>query len=151
MLTLPGKMINLVATRLVVTVLILFSISTPLYAQQSLMYFILDGSGSMWGRIDGKMKIQIAKEVMTELILGMPDHFPAALMSYGLRKKADCSDIQELIPIGALDKTNTIHIIKNITPKGKTPISDSLIQAATEVKNSPYKTSIVLISDGIET
>ena len=29
--------------------------------------FILDGSGSMWGQVEGKNKIVIAKEVMTGL------------------------------------------------------------------------------------
>ena len=28
------------------------------------LYFILDGSGSMWGRVEGRTKIAIAKEVL---------------------------------------------------------------------------------------
>lgn len=34
--------------------------------------FILDASGSMAGRIDGKPKMDVAKEVMTNLIDGLP-------------------------------------------------------------------------------
>ena len=30
--------------------------------------FILDASGSMWGQVEGKAKIVIAKEVLTDLI-----------------------------------------------------------------------------------
>jgi len=32
------------------------------------LYYILDGSGSMWGRVDGQIKIVAAKKVMSGLI-----------------------------------------------------------------------------------
>ena len=46
------------------------------HAEQQMLYYILDGSGSMWGRSEGKMKIQIAKDVMSELITDMPAGLP---------------------------------------------------------------------------
>ncbi|MFH2045215.1 MAG: hypothetical protein ABIK92_08705 [Pseudomonadota bacterium] len=39
------------------------------------MILKLDASGSMWGQIDGKAKIVIAKEVLNDLIDTMPQDF----------------------------------------------------------------------------
>ena len=37
------------------------------------MVFILDASGSMWGQVEGRAKMAIAKEVMADLIKDLPD------------------------------------------------------------------------------
>ena len=126
----------------------------PAYAvcsEKSLIFYILDGSGSMWGRVDGKLKIQAAKEVMTTLLNENPDDVQCGIMVYGHRKKGDCSDIEMIVPIGTLNKEAAIARIKGITPKGKTPISDSIAMAIDRIKATEYASTIVLISDGIET
>ena len=56
--------------------------------------FILDASGSMWGKLDGKEKIVIAREVMEELINGLPEGVHVGLEVYGHRRKGDCEDIE---------------------------------------------------------
>ena len=54
--------------------------------------FILDASGSMWGQIDGKPKITIAKEVMGKLVPELPRNARIGLIAYGHRRKSDCND-----------------------------------------------------------
>jgi len=120
-------------------------------AEKSLIFYILDGSGSMWGRVEGKLKIQATKEVMTTLLNETPDDVQCGIMVYGHRKKGDCSDIEMIIPIGTLNKESAIAKINRITPKGKTPISDSIAMAVDKIKGSEYSSTIVLVSDGIET
>lgn len=115
------------------------------------LYYILDGSGSMWGRVDGEMKIQIAKDVMGKLIAGTPEELHAAVSVYGHRRKADCSDIEEIIALGPLDKNSATSAVNRITPRGKTPISESIKRAAERVKEREENTTLVLVSDGIET
>ena len=61
---------------------------------------ILDGSGSMWGQIDGKTKIAIARKVVKNLVGDMAQDQPIGLVAYGHRQKKDCEDIEELIPPG---------------------------------------------------
>jgi hypothetical protein len=117
----------------------------------TLLYYILDGSGSMWGRVDGKMKIQIAKDIMSKLIQDTPADIYVGLMVYGHRRVGDCSDIEEIINIGSLDKTAAISTINNITPRGKTPLTDSIAAAIDRLKDKKYAATIVLVSDGIET
>src|SRR5436305_15018260 len=62
--------------------------------------FILDGSGSMWERIDGQPKIATAKKVLGQVLQDLPADAEMGLMSYGLNRKGDCTDIDLLSPIG---------------------------------------------------
>ncbi|MDZ7698851.1 MAG: VWA domain-containing protein [Deltaproteobacteria bacterium] len=132
-------------------VLIVFIPFYAFSAEKSLIFYILDGSGSMWGRVDGKIKIQVARDVMISLIKETPQGIECGVMVYGHRKKGDCSDIEMLVPIGPLDREAAISKINGITPKGKTPISDSISMAVENLKGIEAASTIVLISDGIET
>ncbi|MEA2038682.1 MAG: VWA domain-containing protein [Thermodesulfobacteriota bacterium] len=137
-----------------ISIAIAFLIMIPgsaVCAEKSLIFYILDGSGSMWGRVDGKLKIQAAKEVMATLLNETPDDVLCGIMVYGHRKKGNCSDIEMIVPIGTLNKEAAIARINRISPKGKTPISDSIAMAINKIKESEYSSTIVLVSDGIET
>lgn len=111
---------------------------------------ILDASGSMWGQIEGKNKITIAKSVISQLLDDLPENRRLGLMAYGHNKKGDCSDIEMLAKIGA-GRATMKTAIKNINPKGKTPISAAVKQAAELLKYTENKATVILISDGIET
>jgi len=131
--------------------LLLFIPVATIGAEKSLIFYILDGSGSMWGRVDGKIKIQVAKEVMTTLLKETPDGINCGIMVYGHRKKGDCEDIEMIVPIGSIQKETAIEKINRISPKGKTPISASISMAVDKVKGNEAASTIVLVSDGIET
>jgi Ca-activated chloride channel homolog len=130
--------------------LILFPPSV-LLAQQSNLTLILDASGSMWGKIDGKTKIGIAKEVMEELINGLPDTMEVGLVAYGHRRKGDCKDVEELVKLSRLDKKALINKIRAIQPKGKTPMALALKQTVSQLKDQKGDVIVVLVSDGKET
>ncbi len=111
---------------------------------------ILDASGSMWGQIEGKAKIEIARGVLSELLDEMPASTRLGLMAYGHTKKGDCSDIALLSEIGA-SRAAIKKAVQGISPKGKTPISASVKMAAEKLKYTQSKATVILISDGIET
>ena len=113
--------------------------------------FILDGSGSMWGRIENKPKISIAKEAMINLIQELPEGMEAGLQVYGHRSKGDCDDIELLSPVGQSDRATLIEQIQSIKPRGKTPITQSFVLAGEQLREAEEETSVVLISDGKET
>ncbi|MCD4744654.1 MAG: VWA domain-containing protein, partial [Desulfobacteraceae bacterium] len=115
------------------------------------LMFILDASGSMWGQVEGRAKIEIAKEVLTDLIKGLPDDAVAGLVAYGHRRKGDCNDVEELIALGPLNKQAMIAQVQKLNPKGKTPISRSVRLTAEKIKHLEDETTIILISDGKET
>ncbi|RMG45511.1 MAG: VWA domain-containing protein [Candidatus Dadabacteria bacterium] len=136
----------------VFTFLFCLAFSSLLYAEgNKTLYYILDGSGSMWGRAGGRTKIEAAKEVLNKLISEMPDNLLSGLTVYGHRRKGDCSDIEEVIPLGKIDRAAAKDKINSIKPKGMTPISDSIEFAVERVKGNEAGTTIVLVSDGIET
>jgi len=111
---------------------------------------IFDASGSMWGQVDGKAKISIAKEALQDVLKKWNPEVELGLTVYGHRTKGDCADIETVVPVGKIDKKNILNIVKNIQPKGKTPISTSLEKVAKEMKFFEEKATIILISDGKE-
>ncbi len=123
--------------------------SSPDYAGNIVL--ILDASGSMWGQVDGKAKIEIAKEVLSDLIETLPENSVAGLVAYGHRRKVDCDDVEEIIAPKRLDKNELITAIKKLSPKGKTPISRSVRLTAERIRNMEDTTTIILVSDGRET
>jgi Ca-activated chloride channel family protein len=70
----------------------------------------------MWGQIEGKAKIDIAKEVLTGLIKDLPAGVDVGLVVYGHRSKGDCNDVEELAPLGAPDKAALIEKVNAISP-----------------------------------
>ncbi|MEP5729552.1 MAG: VWA domain-containing protein [Sulfitobacter sp.] len=128
-------------------------LTTSLTAAPSDIMFVLDGSGSMWGQIGGIAKIQTAKETMQKLLEDVPAEARLGLMTYGTQSKASCSDVSVLNAIGApRDEIKTS--LNDLTPLGKTPIGNSLLQALSlleKAEPSDAQKSLVLVSDGIET
>ncbi|MBF0203964.1 MAG: VWA domain-containing protein [Desulfamplus sp.] len=113
--------------------------------------FILDASGSMWGKAGDKTKIEAAKAVMVEVVPALAPEVKVGLVVYGHRRKGDCKDIEVLIHAGSDDRTGLVQKVKTLQPKGKTPITDAISTVVEQLKTKENETSVVLISDGIET
>lgn len=115
------------------------------------MVFILDASGSMWGKAAGVTKIETAKQVLSKVLGEVPDSCNVGLVAFGHRTKADCRDIEVLVPpqVGAAGAA--IDLLAKINPKGKTPIAATLALMGEQLKGREQETSLVLVSDGIET
>ncbi len=112
--------------------------------------FILDASGSMWGQINGKAKITIAKEVMAKLVPELADNNRIGLIAYGHRRKGDCNDVETLVPLAANNKPAVLKAVQSLNAKGKTPLTRSLKQALKIVQREKQSATIILVSDGIE-
>ncbi len=85
---------------------IIFSILSPLaYGQiagePARVIIVFDASGSMAGDIDGRDKIDIAKEVISGIVPGIASEVELGLIAYGHRRKGDCDDIELLVPPAA--------------------------------------------------
>ena len=112
---------------------------------------ILDGSGSMWAQIDGKARIEIARETLNKVLAGVPGELELGFMSYGHREKGSCDDIELLVPPAAGTGAAISGAAAGITPKGKTPISAAVQLAAEDLKYTEDKATVILITDGLET
>ncbi len=112
---------------------------------------ILDGSGSMWGSAGSQTKIKAAKEVLHQLIPSLPTEVKLGLTVYGHRQKGSCDDIEIMMPAGSDDRSLLLGKVDGISPKGKTPIADSIKMVVDELKTKENETTIILVSDGEET
>jgi hypothetical protein len=116
------------------------------------VYFILDASGSMWGQLNGRPKIEIAKDVLMDRIPSFGKHNArVGLIVYGHRHKGDCDDIETLVELGPVNEAKLLQTIEGIMPKGKTPIAGAIRNATEQLKVVEGQARIVLISDGEET
>ncbi|MDY7095883.1 MAG: VWA domain-containing protein, partial [Acidobacteriota bacterium] len=139
--------------------MVLAVVSSPVQAQEQAgdsaaeprLVLILDASGSMWGQVDGENKIVIARRALGDLLQNLPDEAQVSLLAYGHRREGDCQDVELIQPLGPLDREALSAQIEALNPKGKTPITRALEQAFEVAGESRGKTTVVLVSDGLET
>lgn len=130
--------------------LVLALLAAPLMAQDRSI-IVLDASGSMWGQIDGRAKLEIAREALGAVLSEMPPEAELGLMAYGHREKGACTDIELVVPPGpgtAQAITDAAQAMKFL---GKTPLTEAVRQAASTLKSTESKATVILITDGIET
>ncbi|WP_412504898.1 vWA domain-containing protein [Roseovarius sp. SYSU LYC5161] len=108
---------------------------------------VLDGSGSMWGQIEGTAKIEIARGAIGRMLADWPDDRGFGLMAYGHRREGDCEDIETLLSLGPLDRESLEAALDGVTPRGKTPVGASVRTAAGAVGSNG---SAVVVTDGLE-
>ena len=112
---------------------------------------ILDASGSMWAQIEGKPRIEIARETLKQVLEGVPADLELGFMAYGHRSKGDCKDIEMLVDPAPGTAAAISAAADTLSPKGKTPLSAAVRMAADELKFTEDKATVILITDGIET
>jgi hypothetical protein len=124
-------------------------------AAQRRVEIILDMSNSMWGRVDGRPRVELAREALTTALADFPPTVPVGLRAYGHRiavddKAAGCEDTERLIPPAAGTAAQILAAARELTPRGHTPIARSLLETADDLRREGGAATIVLISDGIE-
>jgi Ca-activated chloride channel family protein len=110
---------------------------------------VLDASGSMWGKVDGKSKVEIARAVMHDMLGKIPAERRLGLVAYGHRREGDCNDIEEVVPVGT-DRQAIGRKVDALAFKGKTPLSAAVRFAAEKLKYKEGKATVILVSDGAE-
>lgn len=112
---------------------------------------VMDGSGSMWGQIDGVPKLEIARDTVTDVLKGLPASREIGLIAYGHRTRGDCSDIEILVPPAAGTSAAISEAVNSMRFQGRTPLSDAVRRAAEELRYTENPATVVLVTDGIET
>ncbi len=111
---------------------------------------VLDVSNSMWGQIDGTSKIEIAREVIGDLMRDLDPATRVGLVAYGHRRKSDCRDIELVLPVAPLDAGNFSAAVNSLTPRGRTPLTEAVREAAEVLNYRDSAGRIILVSDGLE-
>ncbi|TIR37774.1 MAG: VWA domain-containing protein [Mesorhizobium sp.] len=131
--------------RSVAAAILLLSMTTFGFAANKVI-IILDASGSMWAQIDGKPKLEIARESLRTVLQSVPGDDEIGFMAYGHRQKGSCADIELIVPPQA--GSAAADSMKFL---GKTPLTAAVKQAAEALKYTEDKATVVLITDGLET
>ena len=122
----------------------------PAPEEASNTILVLDYSNSMWGQIDGVPKIEIARDIIERNLAEWTQSTRLGLVAYGHRRKSDCDDI-ELIAAPAEQTTDAmLAFLAEEAPRGRTPLSSALEQAASHAHEEGLSASLVLLTDGIE-
>lgn len=130
---------------------LLLSASAAAASGRPATVLVLDASGSMWGRIGERTKIEIAREAVSTMLERWDGDTDVGLIAYGHRRKGDCADIELLQPPGPLDAGTLRARIEALQPKGMTPIGESVRRAADALRSTERKATVILVSDGEET
>lgn len=112
---------------------------------------VLDGSGSMWGQIDGRAKLEIAREALASVLSALDPATEIGLMAYGHREKGACGDIELVVPPGPGTAQAITEAANRMKFLGKTPLTEAVRRAALELRSTEAKATVILITDGIET
>jgi Ca-activated chloride channel homolog len=133
-------------------VALLFSsvFSVAALAEGQHVILVLDASGSMRAKINGVSKMDIAKDVVGKVIAHWKPEDDLGLVVYGHREKDSCTDIETVMPPRPLNSGAYMSPIKGLVPKGKTPMTQAVRQAAEALKYKEHKGTVILVSDGIE-
>lgn len=113
---------------------------------------ILDNSGSMLQTLGSERRIDVAKQVLTELVQEtLPPRIPMALRVFG--DVADSCETDLAIDLAPLDRGAAVQEIAGIESVDgvKTPIGAALEQVAADLSGVEGPKIVVLVTDGEET
>ena len=136
---------------------LLFSSWAGVNAQQKTrILFVLDGSGSMYARMEKETRIAVAKRLLIRMVDSLKNvkDVEIALRIYGhqsSKSKQDCRDTKLEVGFRKQNHDEINDVIAKMSPKGTTLIAYSLQEAAYDFPKDPgYRNVIILITDGLE-
>ncbi len=111
------------------------------------LLIVLDHTSSMSELVDGEVKIDIAKDVIIDLVDDL-----AVGSSVGLREFAGCGHTSLLVPMEPLyDKAGFQAKVASLTTYGATPIAFTLQQIPGDFGTLAGTKLVLLVTDGMET
>lgn len=118
--------------------------------------FVLDASKSMNGKWQGESKYKIARTILSEILdsISSLDNIEIALRMYGHTKNfppQNCNDTRLEVPFGENNIEEIKFRMKQLSPKGTSPIASSLLNTKNDFPQcNSCRNIVILITDGIE-
>ncbi|WP_439542551.1 VWA domain-containing protein [Hyphomicrobium sp.] len=112
---------------------------------------VIDGSGSMWGNVgtEKPSKFDLARGALRQSLSGLSPRVRLGLMSFGHRRRADCSDVEVILPPEAGPPERVLSLVDKLSPKGKGPLALTLAEAAKQIPAGEHG-SIIVVHDGVD-
>lgn len=136
-------------TRTTMSAALLLGASFATAGEQAVL--VLDASGSMWQPIDGRSKVEIARDAVDGMLRDWNPDTALGLIAYGHRRRGDCADIEVLSAPGAADPASLSNTVRELNALGMTPITAAVRRAAEVLRYTEHKATVILVSDGEET
>ncbi|MEZ5924330.1 MAG: VWA domain-containing protein [Hyphomicrobiaceae bacterium] len=111
---------------------------------------VFDGSGSMWGPVDGRPKVAMAQSSISRFVDLMEGRAGLGIVGYGHRRKGDCRDVEVAFPVGQIDAGSAKGWIGKFSPRGKTPMALAVQTAAEALAADGPGGHIVIVTDGAD-
>lgn len=118
--------------------------------------FVLDASGSMMIELEGRTRLDVAFDVMEQVVNTLPEGAPVGLRVYGHRYRAigaerekAAVDTELLVPIGPLDKAAFIRTLRGIDARGATPLAHTIAQIPGDLRGVE-RPLVIVLTDGVE-
>ena len=102
---------------------LLLLLSSSLASAADRTMIVLDASGSMWGQVDGRPKLEIARDTLRNVLQTVPGDMELGLMAYGHREKGSCTDIELIVPPSAGTAQAIAAAADAMQFQGKTPLT----------------------------
>ncbi|KFN01971.1 hypothetical protein [Bacillus clarus] len=97
------------------------------------MEILLDASGSRAGKIDGKMKMNIAKEAIQQFVSNLPETVNVSLRVYGHKgsneekdKELSCGAIENVYTLQKYNQSTFRKSLDGFQPVGWTPLAEAI-------------------------
>ncbi|MBX9592241.1 MAG: VWA domain-containing protein [Hyphomonadaceae bacterium] len=119
-----------------------------LAAEPGALVIIVDGSGSMWGTIEGarQTKLVLAREGLRRSLDRLPAQTRVGLALFGHRR-GDCQDVEVVRPPEPLDPGRVIGPLEHLNPRGRGPITLAVREAAKAFPRDAGRRTLLLIHD----
>ncbi len=110
---------------------------------------IVDGSGSMRGNLgqDRASKFDLARAALRQSLTPLGPQSRIGLMSFGQRRRADCSDVEVVTPPEVGPGERIAGLADKLNPRGKGPVALAIREAAKQVP-AGTAASVILLHDG---
>ncbi|HHB1887428.1 VWA domain-containing protein [Bacillus cereus] len=122
---------------------------------------LLDASGSMAGKVNGQVKMEVAKKAIYNYLDKIPDNANVMLRVYGHKgsnnendKSLSCGSSEVMYPLQPYKKEQFNAALSNFGPKGWTPLAAAIESVNDDFKEYTGEESlnvVYIVSDGEET
>ncbi|MGE0767806.1 MAG: hypothetical protein AB7L90_15185 [Hyphomicrobiaceae bacterium] len=121
-------------------------------AEPPTLIIVFDGSGSMWGRLDGERdnKLGLARGAVARGLARLDPATRVGLMSFGHRRGGDCRDTEAIVEPAPLDVERITSSLDRLNPRGRGPLTKALREAIPLLGPPSASSRIVLIHDGAD-
>ncbi|SER78733.1 Ca-activated chloride channel family protein [Gracilibacillus ureilyticus] len=121
---------------------------------------LFDASGSMSEMIDGKTKMDLAKEAVDSFVGSLPEVVNISLTVYGHKgtgsdsnKELSCKSIEEVYPLSTYKENEFQSVLDSFSSAGWTPLAGGMESIYQKLIKDPEDTEniVYIVSDGVET